>query len=88
MHHIKKPTESNLLPVFYIFFDIKFFLHSTEGHRPHEPVVCFLWRKGSIVFPKTPGNTSVAVWTTSIDRVGIIEVDTDSVGFFPVSEPP
>ncbi len=80
--------ESNLLPVFDIFFYIKFFLHSSEGHRAHESVVYFLRRKGSIMLPKAPCYTSVSIWTTAIDCVGIVEVDTNSIGLFPISEPP
>ena len=79
--------ESNLLPAFHIFFYIKFFFHTSKGHRAHESVVCFLWRKWSVMFPKAPCDACVSIWTTAVDGVGIIEIDADSVGFFPVSEP-
>ena len=76
-----------LLPFFYIFLYIKFLFHAREGHRTDESIVYFLWRKGSIVFAKAPSNACVAIWTAAIDGIGIIEIDADSVGFFPVSEP-
>jgi hypothetical protein len=49
--------------------------------------VCFLGRKGSIVLSKAPGYSRVSIWTASIDGIGIVEIDTDSIGFLPVPEP-
>lgn len=39
------------------------------------------------MFAKAPSNACVAIWTATIDCISIIEIDADSVGFFPVSEP-
>lgn len=78
---------NTLAPFLYIFLDIKLFLHASKSHGTDESVVCFLWWKRAVMFSETPGDTSITIWTTSIDGVGIIEIDTDSVGFFPVFEP-
>ena len=76
-----------LIPSVDVFFYIKFFLHSSEGHRTYESVVCFLRWERSVMLPKAPRYTCVSIWATTIDCVGIVEIDTDSIRFFPISEP-